>query len=177
MGLLSNSVAAHPYQNQTWAPRGWHTRIWVRRACLSLETRNHCEGSFSHRKRCPFWPFLEIVLEKYNLFSLNLECNSRVCNGPIFFFLKIWPMFTWAGMWLCNLVPMHPGGGTPIETLYGALNCFCFCFLFLFFLFLFCFRWVCPVQSAEKGVWRNVGFFFFFFFFCGSKVCSSILEI
>ena len=83
MGLLSNSMAAHPYQNQTWAPRGWHTRIWVWRACLSLETRNHCEGSFSHRKRCPF---LEIVLEKYNLFSLNLECNSRVCNGPIFFF-------------------------------------------------------------------------------------------
>ena len=121
MGLLSNSVAAHPYQNQTWAPRGWHTRIWVWRACLSLETRNHCEGSFSHRKRCPFWPFLEIVLEKYNLFSLNLECNSRVCNGPICFILKIWPMFTWAGMWLCNLAPMHPGGGTPIETLYGVV--------------------------------------------------------
>ena len=111
MGLLSNSVAAHPYQNQTWAPRGWHTRIWVWRACLSLENRNHCEGSFSHRKRCPFWPFLEIVLEKYNLFSLNLECNSRVCNGPIFFFWKYDPCLPGQG---CGSVTWHPctrGGG------------------------------------------------------------------
>ena len=62
MGKGPEVRAAHLRPSQSRVPPGLVTIV---------------RGHFG-RKRCPF---LEIVLEKYNFFSLNLGCN-----GPIFFF-------------------------------------------------------------------------------------------
>ena len=61
MGLLSNSVVAHPYQNQTWVPPGPLTTGQMKRSPWALfygwPKPTHWHSQFCWKKALQNWPF------------------------------------------------------------------------------------------------------------------------
>ena len=74
MGLFSNSVAAHPYQNQTWVPPGMHSTAdpWLTTRKPYCMLSNYVQASVCHMKY--YW---ELVFAGN---GIGIEINKNVCS-------------------------------------------------------------------------------------------------
>ena len=104
---------------------------------------------------CIHYPKIKLlIILRFEIFiHMPILPNNYICpKFPLWHWAKSKGVLECEVRWKVGPLRGSPGRGTQL------LLFFCFCFV------LFCFRWVCPVQSAEKGS-KEMLFFFFFFFF------------